>query len=53
MLGESNYTQEYVDDCRKKVAAQVAAYRRMAKAAGKDFGALAKAFFTEIETKFL
>jgi len=34
MLGESNYSQEYVDDCRKKVAAQVAAYRRMAKAAG-------------------
>ena len=34
MLGEGNYSQEYVDDCRKKVAAQVAAYRKLAKAAG-------------------
>ncbi len=34
MLGEGNYSQDYVDDCRKKVAAQVAAYRKLAKAAG-------------------
>jgi len=34
MLGVNNYSQDYVDDCRQKVGAQVAAYRKMAEAAG-------------------
>jgi len=50
MLGESNYSQEYVDDCRKKVAAQVAAYRKMAKAAGpsKALEAFEPVFFNNM-----
>ena len=53
MLGEGNYSQEYVDDCRKKVAAQVAAYRKLARAAGpskalEDFADLLSYIVTAI-----
>jgi len=34
MLGVSNYTQDYVDDCRTRVRDQVAAYRTLSERAG-------------------
>jgi hypothetical protein len=33
MLCANNYTKEYVDDCRSKIAAQVSAYRALVAAA--------------------
>jgi hypothetical protein len=35
MLGVKSYSQEYIDACRAKVAAQVAAYDALARAAKK------------------
>jgi hypothetical protein len=34
MLSVNNYSQDYVDDCRRKVADHVAAYRRLVKGTG-------------------
>ena len=34
MLAQSSYTQEYIDACRKSIAADIAAYRRFIKASG-------------------
>jgi hypothetical protein len=38
MLGRSSYDQDYIDKCRDKVAAQVAAYEALASAARNGGG---------------
>ncbi|MGZ8764330.1 MAG: hypothetical protein ACXW2C_01365 [Acidimicrobiia bacterium] len=35
MLSRNSFTQEYIDQCRARVAAQVAAFKELATAAGK------------------
>ncbi len=38
MLGVKNYTQAYIDDCRERVDADVAAYRDLVALAAKQSG---------------
>lgn len=33
MLCRNNYTQKYIDECRKKVESQISAYKNLVKAA--------------------
>jgi hypothetical protein len=48
MLGMKTYPQDYVDACRRRVAAQVAAYRELSSVAGPEAGSALAAFEPEL-----
>ena len=48
MLSMSTYPKEYIAECRSKVASDVAAYRRLAAAAGAAAGAFEPVLFNNM-----
>jgi hypothetical protein len=48
MLGRNSYSKEYVDACRTKIAAQVSAYKKLAKAAKAPAETFAPVFFNNL-----
>jgi len=48
MLGVSSYKKDYVEECRKAVAAQLSAYRNLIETARKEAGAGNKAMASAI-----
>jgi hypothetical protein len=52
MLSRNDYTQNYVDECRKKVALQLAAYKHMVNTAKKQYDPELNSAIESFETNF-